>query len=111
MDKGSDLSFSLFKTRHYPRGLVLKVMRSLLVTVSAALLFVAVTGCTSVASLANKKDTVSSIKKLSKMLVKDSSNQEAADVFNELYNREMANKMYIVHYTDENETHNQTTLK
>lgn len=73
----------------------MKIKKSFPVAV-AALLFVAFTGCTSVASLADKKDTVGSIKKLAKMLIKDSSNQEAADVFNELYNREMSNKMYIV---------------
>ena len=73
----------------------MKIKQSFAVAV-AAFLLVALTGCTSVAGLADKKDTVGSIKKLSKMLIKDSSNQEAADVFNELYNREMTNKMYIV---------------
>ena len=78
----------------------MKIKQSFAVAV-AAFLLVALTGCASVASLADKKDTVSSIKKLAKMLVKDSSNQEAADVFNELYNREMANKMYIVETTSQ----------
>lgn len=77
----------------------MKVMRSILVSVSAAVLLVAVIGCASASSLANKKDKVSAIKQLAKNLVKDSSDQEMADVFNEVYNSEMSSKMYIVQAT------------
>ena len=77
----------------------MKVVKNVAAAVSVAVVSLVLFGCASAASLANRKDTVGSIKKLSKMLIKNSEDQEAADVFNELYNREMANKMYIVQST------------
>ena len=64
--------------------------------VMAALLIFAGCASTSVAGLASSSDSVGSIKKLAKMLTKDSSNQEAADVFEEIYNREMTNNLAVI---------------
>ncbi len=79
----------------------MKVVKNVAAAVSVAVVSLVLFGCASAASLANRKDTVGSIKKLSKMLIKNSADQEAADVFNELYNREMANKMYIAQTTSQ----------
>ena len=62
----------------------------------AALLFFAGCASDSVAGLASSSDSVGSIRKLSKILTKDSSNQEAADVFDEIYNREMEKNLAVI---------------
>lgn len=62
----------------------------------AALLVFAGCASNSVAGLASSTDSVGSIRKLAKMLTKDSTNQEAADVFEEIYNREMDNKLAVI---------------
>ncbi len=56
-----------------------------------------ISGCaTNVAKLADSSDGVGAIKKLSKMLIKDSGDQEAADVFDEVYRREMDNNLTVI---------------
>lgn len=69
-----------------PRNFAIALAGTLMLSLVAA-------GCasTSPAQLASSNDKPGAIKKLAKMLIKDSTDQEAADVFDEMYNQEISN--------------------
>ena len=66
--------------------------------VSVALIAAVLSGCASVKveDMLTKGDPVNNIKKLAKILKKDPTDQAAADVFNELYNRELEKSVDVI---------------